>query len=246
MNTKITFYCTHFQSGSFKKEVFETIVQGKLKVYQHFLNDQLIDKLFNKFGFDLCFDWVVINSEETESDCFEPIIVESIDGDLIFDKNIILGIKDKIVENFSELIALKDETIELLKKQINILNKIRSLDDDKIKRLENQIKESTPTKKDYKSCWIDKSGKIYYVGFAGHEEFASNWFFKNKPEEAKRKGQYFYEMLGDLGWIRVMGWTNPVSFVITKNPTVKQKQALREYCFAETVPYKDYPEILKS
>lgn len=209
--------------------------------------DHRISFLCDLFDFSLCFDWVVIHSKKTKEPVSRFTILQSIVGKLNFDPPKVKEIETRIEEVTADVINLKNETIALLKKQIETRKRISELDAAKIKRLESQI--ATPAKKENRSCWIDKHGNTHYVGFAKHEEFASDWFEENEPEKftrEERDGRYFYEMLEEKGWIKVVGWSNPVCFVITKNPTVKQKQALREYCMSEEIPYKDYPEILKS
>ena len=59
-------------------------------------------------------------------------------------------------------------------------------------------------------------------------------------------GKCCHEILEILGWVRILGWKDPPSFVLPNKITVKQKQVLRDYCLNNEVPYNAFPEILKS
>lgn len=68
-----------------------------------------------------------------------------------------------------------------------------------------------------------------------------------KSYESKRLSRkYNYEILQDKGWARILGWTDPPTFVLPNKITPKIKLALKDYCLASDVAYKDFPEILKS
>jgi hypothetical protein len=88
------------------------------------------------------------------------------------------------------------------------------------------------------------------VGFACHSEFATEWLEENLGKEEYRKLQlnhskYPYEHLHDRGWSRILGWTDPPSFVLCKiTPSVKI--SLREYCIHNSVKYEHWPNELKS
>jgi len=56
--------------------------------------------------------------------------------------------------------------------------------------------------------------------------------------------RYAYEQLQeDFGWLRILGWSDPPSFVFPLKFTPKQKIAVRDYCMRERI---DVPERLKS
>lgn len=224
MNTKLTFYCTHIQYGSFEKIIFETIIPDYFKdLYdaKDWLDDSKIDEIYYNFGLDLVFDWVIIDHKKTNESLSDVNIVKTIPGKLVFE--------DEYESNENEIEKLKSD-IDNIKKHIDKLKKEKS-------------KES---KKEYHSAWIDPSGKKYVVGFAQHNEFAAHWLKINDPKEyQKDTNKYYYELLENKGWIRILGWTNPPSFSInTVSP--KQKNALRDYCTSEKVSYEFWPEILKS
>ena len=85
----------------------------------------------------------------------------------------------------------------------------------------------------YESCWIDLSGQRYQVSLAGHNRFAEEKLKEmNYDIGLLDDNKYYYEILQDLGWVRVLGWTrNGPSFILPLNITPSQKQSVKEYCY---------------
>lgn len=109
------------------------------------------------------------------------------------------------------------------------------------------------------NAWIKPSGQFIEVGYMEHNEFASNYFrekYGNKCYEViegfeeKYNVQYPYEILHELGWVRLMTWTEGLSRVYggcepndgrldTMDPTLnhKQKETLQDWCMDNNYKY---------
>lgn len=241
MNTKLQFYCINIDHHSFTKIVFEVILPGDcIEDRSDAVEwvDNSISKHYNDFGLDVVLDWVVLSYEQTDELIKDTEIIETIDGKLIF--------KDDIDFHYCELGKLTSEK--------NKLN-------DEIMAIKKDLKKSKSKKevkerKTYPSVWLEPGGEVHELGFAQHEEFASNWLNKNEPEifesrygfngESKYRKKYSHEILQDLGWIRILGWTDPPNFVITCRVTPNQRNSLKDYCLSTGIPYSAFPDILKS
>ena len=111
---------------------------------------------------------------------------------------------------------------------------------------------NTKTKKckEYKSAWTTPLGIIYYVGFAAHNQWAAHWLKEHNTRQYDHVGDnmnmYYDEALQNEGWARILGWTDPPTFVLPATITYRMKDALREYCLEQEIPYQEFPEILKS
>ena len=59
-------------------------------------------------------------------------------------------------------------------------------------------------------CWLTPEGNIIYVGFCGHNDFASKYLQEEAGsseaycEKYHSSGRCAYEFLHDRGWIRIM------------------------------------------
>jgi hypothetical protein len=221
MNTKLTFYCTHFQYGSFEKIIFETVTEDTFKsdYAARLWVDEQVPSYCDEFDLSLVFDWVVINYHETKDDVSDVKIIKTIGGDLVFAE---------------PKKARKPRTVKP-KTTVTVT-------------VEPKVEEKV--KKEYRSCWIDTSGKTNWVGFANHNDFACHWLKENDKVTYKKVknslGRYYTDALEEKGWIRILGWTDPPSFVLPDNMSPKQKISLREYCINQGVAYTAWPEILKS
>jgi len=227
MNTKINFYCTCLNDLSFEKHIFQVVTEGVLDYMdcKDWL-DEMIPIICEEFELSLVFDWVVLfDYEEVEVDTTDVQLVDIIPGKLIFED-----------DTDQRILIIKAENYELLKE---------------INKLKEPIVKEIPAKRDYESVWIGIDGKTYIVGFACHEEWATEYLQKHNPEffdeyGIKNSRGYSYDILYDLGWIRILGWKDPPLFVIPDMITPKQKISLREYCIKNSLRYADFPEILKS
>lgn len=117
----------------------------------------------------------------------------------------------------------------------------------------NDVKEpqiETKQRREYKSAWITPYGTIYYVGFADHNNWAAHWLKQHDrtlyDHVRGSIGMYYYEALQNEGWTRILGWTDPPTFVLPDVITPRLKGALKEYCLNQDVPYSGFPEILKN
>lgn len=242
MNIKIVFSCISIDKGDFTKIVFETILPGNVVESQDDIEnwiDNTISEHCNEFDLYNVLDWNLISFENTKDKFKETEIVKIIEGHLFFE--------DSIEYFYYQIGKLKYETKQIKKET----RKLKKETADLSKKIEIKIQ-----KKDYPSVWIEPSGDSHEVGFANHEEFASDWLKENKPEifelrygfvqENKYQNKYSHEILQDLGWIRILGWTDPPNFVLPNKITVKQRQSLKNYCLNNEVPYSSFPEILKS
>lgn len=221
MNTKYTFYCTYFEYGKFYKTIYEKVLKR-----DDYINNTLIEylsnKIYNYYISGEIFDLVIIYKEKTDKEVSDITLIKTVEGRLIFDDD----------TNY-QLMKIKSENYNTLKE----IEKLKT---------EQKVLE----KRNYSSIWIDPFGESYNVGFAEHNEFASKWIRENLGKEIWQQilhsyGTYFYEVLEERGWIRILGWTDPPTFVYNSiNP--KQKETLREYCVSNDVPYEAFPKILKT
>jgi len=221
MKTKLTFFCTHCQYGGFEKVIFETVLDGKSfeSIYDaREWVDSKISELCDEFDFELVFEWVVMNFEETTDDVSPVQIKKTLSGKLVF----------------------KGEKIKKVK--------VKKTKTKKVKEIVSTPEPIPEPKKDYVSVWIDPFGKSYKVGFACHEEFASDWL-REHDENLYEKGlggagsKYHYEILQDKGWARILGWTKTPTIVLPDKITPKVKTAVKDYCLSYGL---DFPERLKS
>jgi len=237
-NTKLTFYCTHFQYGRFEKIVFEIVIDeaiDSLADAKKWLNEDTIIAIYRQYDLDLVFDWIIIRYAKTSENVKNLHEIKRIDGQLIFPEK-----RTRKPKSESEPTSNYFLTPDQYKKKLDRLAKAKALESG----------QPVPSpKKEYRSCWIDTSGKTHWVGFALHNEYASNWLEKHDNAVYKKIltafSRYHYEELEDRGWIKILGWTDPPSFVLPDNITPKQKQTLREYCISQKVAYESWPEILK-
>ncbi|MCK9574818.1 MAG: hypothetical protein WC979_02805 [Candidatus Pacearchaeota archaeon] len=228
-NTKLIFYCTYCENASFYKAVFETVIEDTTfdSIYEarNWVDDQ-IPSLCREFDFQLVFEWVVLSFKKTNAKPYDTILsVPVIEGRLVFAKKRKKATrKPKVAktEGTKELKKIEEVSIEVVRRT-------------------------------YKSCWIEPSGHVHWVGFACHEEFAADYLKDNCPELCdkygfveKQFGKYHYEILQDMGWARILGWTDPPNFVLPDKMSAAQKRSVREYCMSENVDYAAWPEILKS
>jgi hypothetical protein len=236
-NTKLTFYCTQFQQGNFEKIVFDTILEGEdindLSDAKQWLDNSVIGEIYDEFDLDVVFDWVIINLAKTKERCSPIREIKRIDGKLSFTKKRILKPKETSSKYF---LSPKEYSAKLTRLAAE--------------KAEAEGKPAPPPKKEYRSCWIDPSGKTHWVGFAMHNEYASDWLERHDNVKYKKIleswGRYHYEELEDQGWLKILGWTDPPQFVLPDRIGPKQKQAIREYCISQKVSYEFWPEILKS
>lgn len=217
MKTKLSFFCTHAQYGTFEKVVFETVLD---KTFEDLYDakewlDLEIPTIFDDFGFDLVFEWIILGYKETDEDIKPVEIKDRITGKLTFEK-----------------------------KEKKVKEKIYKVE---IPTSEPEVKPEP--KKEYDSVWIDPFGKTYKIGFAMHNEFAAKWLEENDKDSYKKATtgrQYYYEVLQDKGWVRILGWTTMPTFVLPDTIRPKLKTAIREYCLTSGIPYLYFPDILKS
>jgi len=98
MKTKLTFFCTHCQYGGFEKVIFETVLDGNPFESTYDARewvDSKISKFCDKFDFELVFEWVVINFEETDEDIKPVEIKKTLTGILFLKGDKIQKIKEK-------------------------------------------------------------------------------------------------------------------------------------------------------
>lgn len=231
INSKIIFCCNSVDRGGFAKIVFEAILPGDSVNSIEDANGWMynnISKHYFDFDLDFVLDWFVLLFEPTNDNPKETEIIKNVKGKLIFEDDI-----DYFYYNIgkikSETKKIKQET-KKLKKEIK---KSKEKDENKQRR--------DP------SIWVDPIGTEYEVGFANHEQFAQDWLQENDIETWKnQKSRYGYEILQERGWVRVLGWTTPPTFVVPSKITPKQKTILMEYCVKNNITGNDFPEILKN
>lgn len=234
MNTKIIFYCIDNSHNQFTKIIFETILPGNCiedKTCAVDWVDENISKHYNQFDLDCVLKWDVLFYESTNDEPKNTEIIKTVDGHLFFE--------DSIDWLYYRIGKAKEETRQIKKKTRKIKKEL-----------------NLKLKKDYPSVWIEPNGEVHELGFAQHEAFASDWLKDNEPEifeskfgfniDTKYRYSCCYEILQDLGWLRILGWKDPPDFVLPNKITVKQKQSLRNYCLNNEVPYHAFPELLKS
>jgi hypothetical protein len=88
--------------------------------------------------------------------------------------------------------------------------------------------------------WLDPYGKYFPVdGFAEHNNWASNYLFRQNSEFSDADRGYAYEKLQDLGWLRVMDWggSTKIQFGYSKTPTHDQKETLQLFCALHKIEY---------
>jgi hypothetical protein len=262
LNTKIIFYWIVIENREFKKVVFQTILAGEpfnsIHDVQKWEQNKTSD-IFNKYDFTIVFDHVILQYSPTYEDVHDVYPIDELQGTLNFKSKI------KKVRNKKNNVNLK-HNLKDLKKQIEEIKicdaiKYDLIESDYLKlklkyltlEIENIIlkqqiidtnkKVQVDKKQEYQSIWIDRSGNIYNVGFACHEEFAQD--ILNKRDVELEIEEYAYVVLQNEGWIRVLGWTDPPLFVLPEQITPKQKSALREYCQSQKIKYSAMPDILK-
>ena len=233
MNTRIVFTCINIASRDIIKYAFETIIDEVLE--DTWGADEWVEnnvsKHYDQFDLSLVLDWAVVLCEPTDADVKETELIKSDVGHIFFE--------DSLEYTYYRLGKAQIET-KILKDRTKKIKKETA-------KLRKQP-EKKPTRKEYQSVWIEPSGEVHEVRFAGHNDFAYHWFEQNEPDEVKdilKSNKYFYEALQDKGWIRKLGWVDPPSFVIPNRITPKQKTALRDYCMGNDVKYEFFPEILK-
>jgi len=259
MKTKIIFYLTTYEQGHFSKCVFECIVDeifDESWEVEDYIDSQL-SNIINEFILDVIFDRIIIDYKEIKSNNIGIRLLRTEKGTLQFETNELT--KDTIVKTIkSDKTDIKDiereykilrEKVEkkllvLDKKEIELLQFENELLRKDLKLRQEELDKSKIVKKDNMSCWIDLSGTVYEVGLAEHNSFASDYLEELIGNEALIDYHgYPYELLQEKGWIRILGWTDPVSFVFANKITPKQKQAVRDYCANERI---GLPEELKS
>ena len=240
MNTRILFYCTNVDRNGFSKIIFEAILPEGIINSTEDANDWIddnISKHYDEFSLEFVIDWFVSLFEPTDAEIKDTEIYKTVQGKLIF--------QDEADFHYYKL----GKTVSEKNKAKNEIKKIKSTK--KVKKETESVKKEdvVKNKKNYPSVWIEPSGEVHVVGFANHNEFAREWLIENDEEtydEVQSYFTYYYEVLQDKGWIRILGWTDPPSFVITGRVTPKQRNALKDYCLGNDVPYQAFPEILKS
>ena len=268
LNTKLTFYWTVLQDREFKKLVFQTVLPGKPfdSIYDvQEWEEERTPEFFDGYNFEIVFDHVILQYSPTDDDVQDVHIIDEIPGTLTFrsktkkvrkkkdDSNLKVTIKslEKQIEEIRSCDVIKYDLIEseylsleLEKLNLEIENlqlKQQIIDASKEEEVETKI----PKLRQYQSIWMDRSGVVYNVGFACHEEFAQDILDKRDEKLDRSEHYYAYEVLQDEGWIRVLGWCDPPVFVLPDRITPSQKTALREYCQSQNVTFTAMPEILK-
>ena len=240
MNARILFYCTNVDRNGFSKIIFETILPEGVINFTEDANDWVdnnISNHYDKFDLEFVIDWFVSLYEPTNIDLKDTEIYKTVQGKLIF--------QDEADFHYYEL----GKTVSEKNKAKAEIKKLK--DAEKLKKASKSVKKQNDVnlKKDYPSVWIEPGGEVHVVGFANHNEFARDWLSENDKEtyeEVHSHFTYYYEVLQDKGWIRILGWTDPPTFVITGRVSPKQRIALKDYCLGSEVPYQAFPEILKS
>ena len=172
-NTKLTFYCTQCQQGIFEKIIFEIVLEGvwfkDLSDAKEWLNDPTIEAIYRDFDLDLVFDWVIMNYAIT-SEAPRPICdIKRIEGRLSFTQKRVLKPKETSSKYF---LTPKEYSAKL-----TLLAKAKA---------ELEGKPAPPPKKEYRSCWIEPSGKTHWVGFAMHNEYAADWLERHDNIKYKK------------------------------------------------------------
>lgn len=250
MNTKITFYWTGIRDHEFEKVIFEAVVPCDVVSDKRDAENWLgaeTNYIFNHFDFELVFEHVILRVSKTTSDIQDVKEIDSIPGTLTFRRK---AKKISEVDRLKKTIKDSSKRSEKLQIKIDKLKRETAAINDEIEKIKKAA--ATPVKREYQSCWIDPFGERYDLPFAEHNRFASDWLDENMSEEwveehlHSRFSTYAYEILQDLGWIRILGWNDPPCFVIPNKISVIQKSTLKDYCMGQNVDYSAWPEILKS
>ena len=220
-NTRINFYWVYIEHDSIYKAQFETIIEGT--------------------PFESMAD-----AEQWEED--ETFALIATYGPGV--GNIVL---DRVVTKYSNT-TKPVSYIHVLKKLLPgriVFTDIKAQN----RRLKRELaKAKEPPKavvpkierKEYTSCWIDPFGEQFDMfGVAQHNEFAHETLegrYKKTLSEINDDNRYPYEILQDMGWARILGWTDPPTFVLPTKMNVSQKRAIKDYCLYERL---SFPERLK-
>jgi hypothetical protein len=91
--------------------------------------------------------------------------------------------------------------------------------------------------------WLNPYGKYYPVGgFAQHDKWAGEYMDEHGIERSHRFGGYDYEVLEELGWMRIMDWGagTKINFGHGKEPNHDQKETLYLFCALHKIdnPFK--------
>ncbi len=108
------------------------------------------------------------------------------------------------------------------------------------------------------NAWIKPSGQFIKIGYMEHNEYAIEYFNEKygrdkgyeKIEDMIGRFGYPYEALHQLGWIRLLTWTDGKTKALggTHNPSItddtvdpsctnKQKETLLEWCMDNKFNY---------
>ncbi len=101
MKTKLTFFCTHCQYGGFEKVIFETVLDGTPfeSIYDaREWVDSRISEFCDEFDFELVFEWIVMNFEETAEEISPVKIKKTFSGKLIFKGEKTKKVKPKLTK----------------------------------------------------------------------------------------------------------------------------------------------------
>jgi hypothetical protein len=244
-NTKLTFYITHLAYGDFTKSICQTIIEGKPFSDSYDAREWISDnisEIIDIVDTSCVFDHVVVDYQETDDLTYTPEVIKTVYGRLVFQDESVLGESEIYLQE-----SIKAVEEKYIQDSINNVEEIDTITEnlkESIKRIKEQteeIKKETarikagekPKRKEYPSCWIEPNGKVHYVAFAGHNEFAFHYLVENEiytEDEIVSNHKYAYEQLQDLGWGRILGWTDPPTFYIPDSVPPKQRQSIKEYC----------------
>lgn len=206
-NTRFVFYITCLSYNKFEKVIFHCVLKGQPFECQRDAQEWISDHIFELM--DLCntstvFDHVIVDYRLDDAAPFEPKILETHAGRLVFADEDLLKPSYEPEPFNAKVRKTKEKPNEELKS-------------------ENRV---------YPSCWIDPGGKFYFVGFAEHDEFAHRYLCEEDPDyNGCNDGYgYDYEVLEGRGWIRILGWTDPPTFSMPERPTPMQRKAVKDYC----------------
>lgn len=223
-NTYFIFYITCILDHEFAKFIFHTILEGEPFNSRYDAQDWISDNIHEVMDLadtSLVFEHIVIDYKPDERAPFGLKILEQETGRLIFksEETATNQIIQDIKSELNEISSRFNEYMNLVKENREIRTDIE------------KIKEEKKKKKDYISCWIEPSGKQHNLGFAQHNEWAQDYLLEHGYTlEYLCSGKYSYEILEELGWIRILGWTDPPTFSLPERPTAKQRRAVKSYC----------------
>lgn len=220
MNTEVLFYCTHYKHGTFYKSTFQKIVEGKVNITQ--INDDEWSEICYIFNLEVVFDTIIISTNFTEESVSDTQLLLEIEGTLLFEDN----------EEYKSLIH-----------KAELYDTYTSLN---ITQCENKEENKVQENKTYESVWIDPYGETFIVSFGGHDDFAKTFLKQYYEDLCKEEDKEYYEILEDLNWIRILGWCTPPQFILPYMVNRSQKNALKDYCLINDIPYDEFPDILKS